>query len=141
MRAVVDTNVWVSGLIVPSSPPGQVLFAIRDRRIEAVACWALAEEIVEVLNRPKLAKYGIEQADILDVVALLGPLLPDIDTDPPLRDSGDFIVVSAAIAGAAEFIITGDGDFLADAATRSWLEQRGIEALSPAAALVRLGGK
>lgn len=140
VRAVVDTNVWVSGLIVPASPPGRVLAAIRDRRLVAVASWALAEELVEVLRRPKLARYKLTEVDIVDVLALLAPLLPDVDTDPPLRDPDDTAVVSAALAGGAALIISGDADLLEDAAARTWLSQRGIEVLTPVEALARLGG-
>lgn len=138
MRAVIDTNVWVSGLIKPSSPPGRVLAAVRDHRIEAVASWALAEEIIKVLRRPKLGRYGLTETDIADVLALIGPLLPDIDTDPPLRDPEDAPVIATALAAAAESIISADADLLAHAPARAWLAQRGVEVLSPVEALARL---
>jgi len=62
LRVVVDTNVWVSGLIDPDSVPGQVLELVRERRVEAVASWELAEEIVDVLRRPRLKRYRIQSA-------------------------------------------------------------------------------
>lgn len=139
MRAVVDTNVWVSGLIRPSSPPGRILAAVRDRRIEAVASWALAEEIIDVLRRPKPAHFRLTQADIADVLALIAPLLPDVDTDPPLRDPDDAPVVATALSARAEWIITGDADLLVDLPVRAWLIQHGVEVLSPVGALAQLG--
>jgi uncharacterized protein len=130
VRAVIDTNIWVSGLILPASPSGRVLAAVRDRRLEAVTSWELAEEIVEVLRRPKLARYGLTETDVRDVLELLGPLLPRVEVDPPLRDPGDVPVVAAAVAGAAQIVVTGDNDLLADTAVRDWLAQHGIEVVT-----------
>lgn len=138
VRAVVDTNIWVSGLIRPLGPPGRVLSAVRSRRIVAVTSWALAEEIVEVLRRPKLARYGISAGDIEEVVGLLGPLLPRIDVTTPLRDLDDLRVVEETVAGGADAVITGDADLLDDAAVMRWLADRDVEVLTAAEALVRL---
>lgn len=139
VRAVVDTNIWVSGLILPSSTPGRVLEAVRDRRIDAVASWALAEEIVDVLRRPKLARYGVTEADVRVVVELLAPLLPTIEVDVPLRDPDDIPVVAAAVVGHAELIVTGDADLLDDGAVRRWLTEHDIEVVTAVEVLRRLG--
>lgn len=138
MRVVVDTNVWVSGLILPASPPGRVLVAIRDRRLVAIASWELAEEIVEVLRRPKLARYGLTEGDISNLLELLGPLLPRVEVDPPLRDPDDAPVVATAVAGMAEAIVTGDADLLDDTARQRWLADQDITVLTPVDALPQI---
>jgi putative PIN family toxin of toxin-antitoxin system len=138
VRAVVDTNVWVSGLIRPDGPPGRILAAVRDRRMVALASWALAEEIIEVLRRPALAQYGLTEADVEDVTRLLGPLLPTVELEVAVRDPDDAPVIAAAVSAAADTAITGDADLLADPALRSWLSERGIAVLTPAQALTRL---
>jgi len=121
----------VSGLIIPDSPPGQVLQALRDHRFELVASWPVAQELADVLRRPRLRRYEIEQQDIEDLFRLLAPALPTAELDVPTRDPADAPVVSAALAGAADIIVTGDTDFLADADLRKWLADRGIKVATP----------
>jgi putative PIN family toxin of toxin-antitoxin system len=129
----------VSGLIVPTGTPGRVLEAIRAGAIEPIVSWELAEEIVTVLRRPEMRRYGITEPDVEDVLAVLGPLLPGVDVAVDLRDPNDVAVVSAAIAGAAEAIVTGDRDLLDDEAIRSWLADRAVVVLIPAELMARLG--
>ncbi len=130
LRVVVDTNVWVSALIVPTGPPAAVLHALRERRFELVASWQLAEELADVLRRPKLRRYEISGTDVDDVLQLLAPFLPTAELDTPIRNEGDAPVVAAALAGAADAIVTGDRDLLADD-LREWLADRGVRVLTP----------
>ena len=66
-RAVLDTNVFVSGLINPSGAPGAVLRALRSRRFTLVSSPPINEEIIEVLNRPYIRdRYGVGER-IFDV--------------------------------------------------------------------------
>jgi uncharacterized protein len=100
----------------------------------------LAEEIAEVLRRPKLMdRYGITDQDVQDVLVLLAPFLPSVETEAPVRDPDDRPVVSTALTARAEMIVTGDKD-LAEARTLGkWLAQRGIVVLTPAELLDQLG--
>jgi uncharacterized protein len=97
--------------------------------------WELAREIVEVLRRPGIRRYGVSEADIDDVLAVLGPLLPDVDVTVDLRDPDDVPVVAASLAGRADVIVTGDRDLLDDEDLVAWLAVRGIRVMTPAAAL------
>jgi putative PIN family toxin of toxin-antitoxin system len=115
-----------------------VLDAVRRGDLEPVMSWELAREIVEVLRRPEIRRYGITEADVDDVLAVLGPLLPEVDVAVEIRDPDDAVVVGAALAGAAEAIVSGDRDLLDDTNLRSWLALRGIEILAPADVLGRL---
>lgn len=123
---------------MPTGTPGRVLQAVRRGELVAVVSWDLAEEIVAVLRRPEIRRYGVTDADIDDVVAVLGPLLPDIDVAVEVRDPDDAAVVGAALAGAAAAIVTGDRDLFDDADLRAWLAARRVDLLTPAALLERL---
>ena len=126
-------------MIIPDSPPGRVLRAMRDHRFELVASWHVAQELADVLRRPRLRRYEIEQQDIEDVFRLLAPALPTADLDVPIRDPDDAPIVAAALAGAADVIVTGDRDFLSDTALREWLADRGVKVTTPAELLALLG--
>ncbi len=139
LRVVIDTNVWVSGIAFPDGGPGSVLEALRAEKFVAVASWKLAEEIVEVLRRPRIRDLGIEEADVRDVLVLLAPMLPDVEIDLAIRDPDDAPVVSAAISGSADAIVTGDKDLLDDESVVSWLEERGVEVLTTAELLKQVG--
>lgn len=69
---------------------------------------------------------------------LLAPALPTADLDVPIRDPDDAPVVAAALARAADIIVTGDKDFLADAALRTWLSDRGVRVATPVQLLALL---
>lgn len=113
--------------------------ALRSGAIEAVASWDLAEEIVDVLRRPKLARYGLSENDVREALVLLAPLLPSVDVEVAVRDPDDAPVVASALAGGVEAIVTGDAHLLDDAALRAWLEDRAIDIISPAELLTILG--
>jgi putative PIN family toxin of toxin-antitoxin system len=116
-----------------------VLAAVRDGRIEAVVTWGLAEEIVEVLRRPSIRRYGVTEGDTEEVLLVLGALLPDADVSVELRDPDDAVVVSAALAGRASVIITGDRDLLDDEGLVAWLADRRVVVMTPAEALATGG--
>jgi len=59
-RVVLDTNVFVSGLISPQGFPAAILKALRSRRFTLLSSPAVNEEIIEVLNRPHIRdRYGL----------------------------------------------------------------------------------
>ena len=139
LRVVVDTNVWVSALIVPDSPPGEILAALRASRFDVVVTWKLVDEVLRVLKRPKVKrKYALSAEDVRDLVVLLTPVLPTVETTVPIRDPGDVPVVSAALSGRAEAIATGDADLLDDKELRAWLLERDVEVLTPVETLHRI---
>jgi predicted nucleic acid-binding protein len=69
---------------------------------------------------------------------VLGVILPDVEIDFAPRDPDDAAVVSSAVVGRADAIVTGDRGLLDDAELRVWLGERGIELLTPAELLERL---
>lgn len=108
-----------------------MLEAVRAGRVEVVLSWELAEEIVDVLGRAKLRRYRLTDADTRELMGFLAPRLPRVELDVELRDAEDAHVVSAALTGGADAIVTGDRDLLDDAALLAWLGERHVAVLSP----------
>lgn len=112
-RLVIDTNVFVSGLIFAGSVPGRVI----DRAISAstlVATNATVEELIAILLGPKLDRVASRSTR----QATLDRLLPILDIVEPIRiiracrDPKDDKFLEAAINGDADAIVTGDKDLL-----------------------------
>lgn len=117
MRAVIDTNIVVSGLIRPRGNPGAVLRALRDRHFTAILSTAMLEELAATLARPWLQeKYGLEDRDVHDFLRLLALRTELIEPTSEIhrcRDPRDDIFLEAAVDGRADRLVTGDADLLA----------------------------
>jgi putative PIN family toxin of toxin-antitoxin system len=72
VRAVVDTNVWVSALLNRSGTPAIVPAALEARRFTLITSEPLPAELAEVLLRPRVArKHWVTADDAGELVALL----------------------------------------------------------------------
>lgn len=114
-RVVLDTNVIVSGLIVPHGLPGQVLAALRDQRFTLVTSLAIIEEALEVMQRPKIRKYRLEER-LLEILALMqGERAVVVEGASPvvrLADPDDAMFLAAAVDGRADYVVSGDDHLL-----------------------------
>jgi len=110
-RAVLDTNVFVSALINPQGFPAAILRALRSGRFTLLSSEPINEEIIEVLNRPRIRdRYGLgdrmfDVAFILWEVAELVFHLPDVRI---CSDPDDDKFLAAAAGGQADHLVTGD---------------------------------
>ena len=116
MRAVIDTNVIVSGLIRPRGAPGNVLRALRDRRFLALVSPPILEELVAILTRPWLQdRYGVVDDDVRDflrLLALRSELVEPATHIRECRDPHDDMFLEAAVEGQAARLVSGDSDLL-----------------------------
>lgn len=115
-RAVLDTNVFVSGLINPKGKPADILRALRSKQFTLVSSPPINEEVIEVLSRPYIRdRYGLGDS-IFDVSFILWEVA-ELVIDPPgvrvCSDPDDDKFLAAAVGGRAEYLVTGDvGDLL-----------------------------
>lgn len=117
MRAVLDTNIFVSGLLLPKSTPGKVVAAWRSGQFRLVLSEPLIEEIAAVLAYPKIRKRT--RWDEGAIQQFLGILrfeaeLVDISGVPAEvpRDAKDNKVLATLLASHADCLVTGDNDLL-----------------------------
>jgi len=125
-RMVVDTNVFVSGLLRQSSVPGQAARRARHDAILLVSQETM-RELADVLARAKFDRYvTVEQRmQFIRLVANIAELVPIVRAVRECRDPKDDKFLEAALNGRANGILTGDKDLLA---MNPW---RGVEILSP----------
>jgi putative PIN family toxin of toxin-antitoxin system len=116
VRAVLDPNVVISGAISPRGAPADVLRSLAGGEFELIASQALLGELERALAYPKLRPYISESdaAGLVHWVAGSASVVPDPDTDPPVRSrdpDDDYLIVLAAAHRAA--LVSGDKDLLA----------------------------
>lgn len=116
MKAVVDTNVFVRAVIRPQGTVGPVILRLRAGAYRLITSQPILEELVDVLARPRIRrKYGVTEAMVailLDLIALRGLEVRPERAIRACRDPDDDIFLEAAVAGGADFLVTGDGDLL-----------------------------
>jgi hypothetical protein len=117
VRAVLDTNVLISGLVSEEGAPRRILDAWLEDRFTLVLSLYLIEEMVHVLSYPRIVKrLRLDEEELAPILAALlsraevvpGRLrLPGVTRDPK-----DDPVVACAREGRADYIVSGDQDLL-----------------------------
>ncbi|MBM3254308.1 MAG: putative toxin-antitoxin system toxin component, PIN family [Candidatus Omnitrophica bacterium] len=113
VKAVVDTNVIVSGLLCKGNPR-RIWKALRDEKFTLVLSPLMFEEIAMVLSRPKFHNL-ISDEERKEVTIFLESSAEFIIPKKSIsicRDPEDNQILACALEGGANFIITGDKDLL-----------------------------
>lgn len=115
LRAVLDTNVLVSGLAYPGSVPGRIVTAWRQGGLDVALSHYILDELARVL--PRLSRIGMTPVEIRDLVDSLMFLADIVEPEgaqaEDLRDPADQPVLLTLLAAQADYLITGDKDLLA----------------------------
>lgn len=111
MRAVLDPNVVISGVLSSRGAPAEVMRSLARGEFELIASRALLDELQRALAYPKL-RLHISESDAADLVRWIadsGTVVVDPDTDPPVhsRDPDDDYLISLASAHRAA-LVSGD---------------------------------
>lgn len=112
-RVVIDANQFVSALLKPESNPAWVLGLAREGKIQLIMSSAVIDEIRAVLLYPKIMKRHHRTPAQLDLflekllkVAVITQNEPKFDVIA--NDPSDNKYLECAVAGRADFIISGD---------------------------------
>ena len=136
MRVVIDTNVMVSAAILPTGRLGAVILHLRQGDFVPLYSTETLEELAQVLARPRIrTKYGITDADIralIDLVLLRGEAVARVTRVAVCRDPKDDVFLEVALAGRADYLVSGDDDLL------TLHPFRGIPIITPAAFLAEM---
>jgi putative PIN family toxin of toxin-antitoxin system len=107
IRACLDTNVWISGIIFGGAP-GKVVQLALDKRFVVITSGAILNEVERVLatkfelpskDVKRLRNRIIQVADVYEPPGELKVIAADPDDD---------IILETAVVGNARFLVSGD---------------------------------
>jgi len=108
VRIVLDTNVVVSGLLNPHGKPGTILQMVVSRAVTICYDARIIDEYREVLLRPKFPISEAEVDATLEQIEAAGHLVTTTPLPQNLPDPDDEPFLEVALAGGAEYLVTGN---------------------------------
>ena len=108
IRAVIDTNVLVSGLLSSRGNEALIILAVHQGLVRPCISAAILKEYAEVLARPKFAFPSDEIAAVLAMFRERGELIDPHGDPPALPDPDDTKFLHCAEAAQAEYLVTGN---------------------------------
>jgi len=107
IKAVIDTNVLVSGLICEFGYSAKIVNAFKDKRYIMFFCNDMIAEYRDVLSRERLGLKTKDVDDLLDSILLCGlSVIPDV-SDITLPDEDDRCFYDTAKTAGA-YLVTGN---------------------------------
>jgi len=117
LKAVIDTNQFVSSLISKQGPSAQLIDRWREQRFILVTSPEIIAEIQRVLEYPHISKkYKLSKSDAQSLLTLIEheavviPKLPAVHVIKDDPDDDKFL--ACALAARAEYIVSGDQHLL-----------------------------
>jgi putative PIN family toxin of toxin-antitoxin system len=116
-RAVVDTNILVSGIISPKGAPRMILELARKESFAVVSSLSINQEILSVLHREHIyTKYNLTEEIIDDISIFLfeGTILTEdrYELLKVKKDPKDDKFLACALEGEADYVVSGDNHLL-----------------------------
>lgn len=113
MRIVLDTNIWISGLLLPDSKAGILIKNWREGYYNIIISAPILEEIERVLLYSKISKrINWNQSKVREYLELLSFFaetieIKNITVEVP-KDPKDSPILATPIESKANWLITGD---------------------------------
>jgi putative PIN family toxin of toxin-antitoxin system len=113
LKAVIDTNVWISALIGRGYPK-KIKDCLNARLFQAVYAQELFAELVEVLSRPKHAAkiQATEIYKLLQLIEEVAILVELSQIENINRDVKDNMFLACAAVSDSDYIVSGDPDLV-----------------------------
>ena len=108
MRIVVDANVLVAALLSPHSPPAAILRLIVCDRVTVCCDARILDEYRTVIERPTFAFDPRMARELLAYLKATGELINAPPLALKLPDPDDAMFVEVAMAGRADYLISGN---------------------------------
>lgn len=111
-RLVLDTNVFVSGLISRAGSPARIMRAFQSKRAVHLVSDPIVEEYLRVLDYPRIRKFRkITDAFVADIAAYLLYQTERVELQSRIGmspDPDDDVFLNTAVDGGATLLVTGD---------------------------------
>jgi putative PIN family toxin of toxin-antitoxin system len=131
---VIDTNVWVSGLLNPAGRPAEVVSALMAGRFRLITSVPLLEELTEVLQRPRIERrHRLQPEDVRSYVAALRRGAEVVAVTGELRvcrDPDDDVVLETALRENADALVTRNDDLSRVPELAEALRRNGVSILT-----------
>ena len=110
---MIDTNVWVSRLLLANSLPARAVDKALDEH-DVVVSEASMEELADVLSRGKFDKYvpREDRVDFVRRVLQVATMVPVLSEIGDCRDPKDNRILALALDSGSECVISGDRDLV-----------------------------
>ncbi len=113
MRVVLDTNIWISGLLLPNSKAGHILKLWKEEKISLITSNIILKEIERVLTYPKIKKrIKWTEEEIQTYIVLLSFFTEVVDVTvisvPLEKDPTDSWILETLLKSKADYLVTGD---------------------------------
>lgn len=117
MRVVIDTNIWISGLLWKGLP-WQLLCLAEEGEVELCLAPAMIEELTSALSyekfQPRLRQLDLTQADLLTYVMSIASVFDAYREGPAIveADPDDDVFLHCATISEASYVVSGDHHLL-----------------------------
>ena len=110
MRAVLDTGILIASLIARITSPDLIYQASRKKKFELITSGWQLTEFRRVSRYPKPRKYLVpsEAGNMINGLRYQARVLTDLPTLEVSQDPDDNPVLAMAVAGEADFLVSGD---------------------------------
>ena len=139
IRAIVDTNVWVSAVLNPAGKPAQILSAWVKGRFVALVPDMVVAEIRDVMARGRIRRRlpnpDADAANLVKLILEAAEIVPSGGGHFGCRDPKDDALLDAAASAAADVIVTRDDDMKRDLELMQRMSRAGVAVVSVSAFL------
>lgn len=111
LKACIDTNIWISGVLF-SGKPAQIVTAAFNKKFELV----LSQVILDEIERNLLGKFGFSHRNtkkLIHRILQIADLYEPRGSVKVIRGHHtDNLVLETAVIGRAKYLVTGDKEHL-----------------------------
>lgn len=114
LKAVIDSNVFISALISSAGKPRQLLICLENSAFTFFYPKQLIAELQNAPTKPRLAaKVTPAQVNrLVDLLERKGVLMEPEQVPPVSRDPKDDVFLACAAVSGSDYLVSGDKDLL-----------------------------